>query len=298
MKPAGRYLSALAQRNAEAYLAHTQPVAILLVGSAARDECDFFSDLDLLLYYDELPTDEQLERARRQITDAAFRPLGPRGASSVLDTYSINGIECQAGHMLVAGVEHDLTRVLREFDIDPVLHKKILGLQGGVPLHGAELIHRWQARLADFPDGLARTMVEHYLGQIFPMWFYQDMLAQRDTVLWQQQLLVECAHSILGILAGLNRRYYSPFQFKRMRQFIAGLRIAPDHLAEQLEGLFDPSVPAASRATALVRATLDLVDQHRSDVNTTTIRDQLDQRQRTWTIPAEWDRRLGRHHGA
>jgi predicted nucleotidyltransferase len=40
---------------AAAYVVHTQPRAILLVGSAATGEVDGYSDVDLILYYDLVP---------------------------------------------------------------------------------------------------------------------------------------------------------------------------------------------------------------------------------------------------
>jgi hypothetical protein len=56
------HLRTLAQRVAGSYIARTEPRAILLVGSGALGEADCYSDLDLVLYYDELPSDESVRR--------------------------------------------------------------------------------------------------------------------------------------------------------------------------------------------------------------------------------------------
>ena len=58
LRTAGTYLLALARRNAAVYATHLQVRAILLMGSAAEGQSDFFSDLDMAIYYDELPSDE------------------------------------------------------------------------------------------------------------------------------------------------------------------------------------------------------------------------------------------------
>jgi hypothetical protein len=42
-------LQALAKRLADSYIAHAQPRAILLVGSAATGDADEYSDLDMLV---------------------------------------------------------------------------------------------------------------------------------------------------------------------------------------------------------------------------------------------------------
>ena len=52
------------------------------------------------------------------------------------------------------------------------------------------------------------------------------------------ETFVESSYRILGILAGLNRLYFSAFHFKRQGQFIRQLQIAPDNLAERIESLF------------------------------------------------------------
>jgi len=58
-----------------------------------------------------------------------------------------------------------------------------MGIQRGVPLHGADLIEHWQARCAQVPDALARGMVEYYLRQTMPLWYFADALDRRDATL-------------------------------------------------------------------------------------------------------------------
>ncbi|WP_228052291.1 hypothetical protein [Nodosilinea sp. LEGE 07298] len=42
--------------------------------------------------------------------------------------------------------------------------KGMSGTLNGIPLYGEPLIQQWKARIADYPNGLAQKMVEHYLG--------------------------------------------------------------------------------------------------------------------------------------
>ena len=51
-------------------------------------------------------------------------------------------------------------------------------------------------------------------------------------------MLLEAAFNLLGVLAGLNRLYYSRFELKRMRELIAKMELAPPRLADRLESLF------------------------------------------------------------
>jgi predicted nucleotidyltransferase len=61
---ASHFLLALARRNAQVYAAHPNTRAILVTGSAAEGVSDFYSDLDMILYYEKLPTAEDLRYER------------------------------------------------------------------------------------------------------------------------------------------------------------------------------------------------------------------------------------------
>lgn len=111
----------------------------------------------------------------------------------------------------------------------------------------------------------------------------QSKLTKRDTTLWYYQILVESAQNILGVLSGLNRLYYSTFQFKRMGRFVEQMKIAPENLASRLEGLFyHEAFIAVNELEALVRETVELVEIHMPQVNTDEAKRKLGWRQRPW----------------
>jgi hypothetical protein len=155
-------------------------------------------------------------------------------------------------------------------------------------LYGNGLIEGWKVRAAAYPDALAQAMVEKYLT-VFPLWSLQERFSARDAALWQYQCLIEAAQNILGVLAGLNRLYYSTFQFKRMRDFIGKMRVAPHALAERLEGLFVSSAAvAASQVEELFAETVALVEQEMPQVDTAAARRWLGDRQQPWgPVPEE-----------
>jgi hypothetical protein len=92
---------------------------------------------------------------------------------------------------------------------------------------------------------------------------------------------------ILGVLAGLNRLYYSTYQFKRTQAFVGKMNLAPARLADRLETLF-----GADRATAiqelenLVRETVDLVGIHMPELDTAHVQLYMGERVRPWSPPA------------
>jgi hypothetical protein len=191
----------------------------------------------------------------------------------------VRGVECQVVHATIAAWERDMATVLEQLDVTSPLQKALSGLVEGVPLHGEPLIREWQARAADYPAALARAMVERRLA-FFPIWGLEEQFATRDATVWRYGALVE---AVQHLLAGLNRLYFSPFQFKRAEAFIAKMQIAPQNLAARLEALFRAEPRAAGpMLEALVRGTLDCVEQQMPEVGTSGVRRLLGWRQAPW----------------
>jgi hypothetical protein len=285
MNEASQYLIELARRNAQVYIAHPNAKAAMVTGSSAEGKSDFYSDIDMMIYYDALPSDEELVAAREQ-NDGSERlwEIGDRAEGAFIESYKREGVECQIVHTTITAWENQMAVVLKELDVTSPLQKALSGTLSGVPLYGEALIAQWKAQAANYPDALREKMVAHYL-QFFPIWGMQDRFFIRDATLWFHQIRVEGAQNLLGVLAGLNRLYYSTFQFKRMRAFIAQMTIAPPHLSERLEALLaaEPR-PAAALLEALVRETVALVEREMPQVDTSAARKRIDYHQQAWQI--------------
>src|SRR5882672_7516369 len=104
---ASRCLLGLARRNAQIYVARCAPRAILLTGSAASGNADFYSDIDMIVYYDAvLPTEERLQAARADIGAESYKESYPRWDDHTCgETYQVGGVECQVGHNVIADME-------------------------------------------------------------------------------------------------------------------------------------------------------------------------------------------------
>lgn len=286
MTEASRYLVALAARVAVAYVAQTGPRAILLTGSTAEGASDYYSDLDLIAYYDRLPTEDQHAAARSSVQATDVRAPAGRDAEAYIEEYVLQGVECQVAHCAISAWERDMATVLEEFTPGTHIQKAITGLLDGVALHGEELIGRWQARAATYPDGLAQATVEHHL-RFFPLWLAAERWDARDATIFYHQMLVETSLNLLGVLTGLNRLYYSTFQFKRLHRFVGKMRFAPECLADRLDALFalDP-VGAGTALERLVDETVALVETHMPTVDTTLARRHIGVRHRPWSPAA------------
>ncbi|HSM83887.1 MAG TPA: hypothetical protein VLS96_19515 [Nodosilinea sp.] len=274
----------LATHNAAAYIANPKTKAAMLTGSVAEGLGDEYSDCEMCFYYDELPSEAELYLARQQ--NQGSEPLWTLGSlqeGSLAESYLVNGVEFQIGHETIANWEKTISTILEDFDLSPMM-KAMSGTLIGIPLYGEPLIHQWKARISNYPDGLAQKMVEQYLN-FFAIWGMQEKLSRRDTTLWYYQILVESAQNILGVMSGLNRLYYTTSQFKRMGRYVDQMKIAPANLSTRLEGLFrDEAHIAVNELEALVQETVQLVEIHMPQVDTSSAKQKLGWRQQPWPI--------------
>jgi len=285
MTPESEYLLNLAKRNLQAYLSLPTLRAAMVTGSVALGVSDHYSDIDMMIYYDALPDDEALlsARLRNGGTELLWR-VDSRAEGELMESYRVHGVECQIAHATITAWERDMAMVLEQHNVKTPLHKALSGTLEGVPLYGAELINTWKARIADYPPALAQAMVEQHL-QFFPLWSIQPQLAVRDATVWHYQILTEAAYNLLAILAGLNHQYFTTFQFKRMRHFLAQLTILPIGFAARLDRLFTAEFPmAALELEALIDETIELVAQQMPQVDVSGVRKKIGQRKSAWNF--------------
>ena len=254
-------LRRLGDRVAELEIARTGPRAVLLTGSAAIGEADNNSDLDLILYHDEVPGYDQLAACRSELGATEFVELG-RADGELAEQFKVGAIDCQLAHSAVAAWDREMDSVLVHLEVDSAVQKALGGLLEGIVLHDPDgLLESWRKRASDYPEALRVAMVDANL--VIPAtWYIADRLKARDARLWLREELVDSAFRILGVLAGLNRVYFSRFQFKRLHRFAHGLAMAPADLADRLDLLVsgddDLAVATLEQLVVELRALVEL----------------------------------------
>ena len=283
MNEVSQYLLALAKQQIQAYTAHPQAKAAMITGSTATGQADYYSDVEMFIYYDQLPPKEALQLVRQQNQGSKpTRVFDGHGEGHFGEFYFVDDVDFQVGHWTVSFLEQEIATVLQELDVDSPRQKILSGILDCVPVYGESLILKWQREISNYPDALAGAMVRKYF-KFFPIWALQSHLAERDATLFQHQIRLEIGQNLLGVLAGLNRLYYSTFQFKRMRQFIDCMNFAPDNLYLRLENIYHQEpLSAANQLRELVYETVELVEQHMPEIDTSKVRQSLDRQERTW----------------
>jgi predicted nucleotidyltransferase len=267
MHSATEHLREVARRIVDAALERVPLRAAMVVGSAARGDADFYSDLDLLLYVDELPPERTLAEIRETV--GGTNPIRKNEPTEHFcgEEFEVDDVRTEVSFMTVARVEWRLDQLLERLEeIDSPVQKVLAGMLEGLPLYGEELVQRWQARMRDYPAPLRRAMIERHWS-FFPVWYHGESMAARDAELWRLDMLLEAAFNLLAVLAGLNRLYFGRSELKRMRTLIAKMELAPSNLADRLESLFqlEPEA-AAAELGRLVEETRVLVTREFPDL--------------------------------
>ena len=90
-----------------------------------------------------------------------------------------------------------------------------------------------------------------------------------DLVVFYEYVLATM-RNVVGVLAGLNRVYVAPEKLKRVGAVVSGMELTPPNAAARLDALLDlPREQVEPELDDLVARTLDLVDEHLPEVDTT-----------------------------
>jgi hypothetical protein len=223
------------------------------------------------IVFETLPTERELLAACQRAGGGAAWAWqnGELQKEGMAVGFDLGGIEVQIAYTDRQILQRDLDELLVQHKPDTLNHKIAEGLLKAEPLIDAERLAAWRAQVQAFPPALGDAMMRHYMAEPTP-WKWFGYLLRRDSALWCRELLVDACFREFGVLAGLNNRYFTTFQFKRMHRFAATLRIAPPDLADRVEALLVAPLPPAFEALyALDGEVLALLAEHAPQIDLT-----------------------------
>ena len=258
----------LAQQVAQAHVAIGDEALLALVsGSVVEAQADALSDVDMSVVLHAMPERSVLQAACTRGGGAPWNWTWGSEAEGLMVQFELSGVQIQIAYTTHARLQGELDELLVAHNPDTPLHKLAEGMLKAVSLVNAPALAAIQARLAAFPPALGRAMVEHGLKTVTP-WRAVSQLIHRDTPLWCRELQVEACYALLLMLCGLNRRYFTRFQVKRVGGLAAKLVRAPWALAVRMEALLcAPPAEAFAQLHGLEGEVLALVAQHLPDID-------------------------------
>lgn len=268
LKAGARQRVDIAQRVADAHGGIDDASLVAFVsGSTVDDLVDERSDVDMSVVFAALPDAQRLREACRRVGGEWAWTIGNLADGAGVVSFPVDGIEVQIGYSAWARLSDDLDELLLRHNPDTPIHKLAEGVLKARALRGAEQLAALQARLAAFPPELGLAMVRHALATPMP-WRIVPQLLQRDAGLWLRELQVDACYRLLLALCGLNRRYFTRFQVKRVGRLASLLPLAPPQLAARIDTLLAaPHEAAFSQLYLLEGDVLALLAEHLPQVD-------------------------------
>ena len=269
LNPHGRLRLAIAQRVANAHRGIDDASLMAVVsGSTVEGLADERSDVDMSVVFAALPAEAVLRGACRHVGGEWLWTIGALAEGGMVVAFQVaGGIEVQIAYNSHTQLNADLDQVLVDHNPDTPNHKLAEGMLKALPLAGEPQLAALKLRLAAFPPALGRAMVLHGLATPTP-WRAIAQIIHRDAELWCREIQVDACYRLLMILCGLNQRYFTRFQVKRMRRLAAQLRVAPPALPHRIEALLAaPPHDAFTLLHTLDGEVLDLVTRHLPDID-------------------------------
>ncbi|NOK61613.1 MAG: hypothetical protein GFH27_549313n21 [Chloroflexi bacterium AL-W] len=269
-------LMALAQRVATEHMQDPNLEAILLTGSVVYGQVDDVSDIDMTLYYADLPSPAMFEAIQQKALGSGGGIYGYDPQEGLACYRFVEGIKVDTGHQTTASLTEMLQKFVAKPDLDNDTHHIIMsGVQRGMALYGDAIIHGWQNQLAGIAPDFFRQLVETNL-RFAPRAVLQEMGVERRDYWLVNELILEAQQRILKVICGLNRRI-PPGKIKGMDVSLATCAIVPSNVTERLREVWMlPPTEAVAALIDLEQDLLDLVDIHLPQIDTQSERQRLD----------------------
>lgn len=243
--------------------------AIVVGGSVARGFADEYSDLEMPLFWETLPTDDlRLAIAADLGADFLYPFNGPAWEDNLL----IQGLQVDLWHCAVSDEEQVIASVLQGSNLDLGASNFMDTLRSCVPLHGEELIACWKAKAQIYPDDLAARNIAQAVSALEAT--HLSVLARRgnSTLFYGQVSAIQ--QQVFMILLALNRRYFPTFKW--IYPTLAELAIKPDAAEARFRQAYTlPPLEAAEDTARIVTETLRLVEAQFPQIDTKEVPNQL-----------------------
>jgi len=253
-------LKKLAVQAAEQYACIPNIEAVMLAGSVSRDWQDEFSDIELLIFWRQAPSDEERTQIINQL-DGKLLEFHPYEEEEWAETYTVNGVKFEISSFLTETVRQTIHQVTQEFAINPDLQCIAAAVQHGIALYGDKTIEQLKKDVEHYPPELQVEVINHY-SDFGSRWNNREALVHRKDWLMFYKVVVSVETNIMGLLFGLNRQFIPHPAFKWQRNSLALMEIKPDNCAARLESVFfqAPS-EAIKELEALIEEIFGLIHQ-------------------------------------
>ena len=253
--------------------------AIVVGGSVARGYADVYSDLEMPLFWDDLPSDEVRKAI---VADLGAEFLYGYDGPSNEDQLLIDGFQVDFWQCSVAYEETVFEDVLKRFDTDLGSSNFMDTVRACIPLRGEALIARWKEMAQCYPDELTVKNIAESLGRLDRG--HLEVHSQRQNPTMVYGVIGELQKQVFFILLALNREYFP--SHKWMYRSLAKMRLKPAGIARRFREAYTcPQAEAIRETLSVVGETLALVEEHCPQIDTSVVKKRLFVPRRVYEAP-------------
>lgn len=201
---ASKWRISLAENLAGFYSSHPEVVMVCLGGSSARGISDSYSDLDIIVYWNEL--DEDWIRAEPLKTAIGLErtDIVSMGPGTFVESYHMDGLKVDFGHSTMKKWEEWTVPLTA----DPDQISMVGGFLASIPFYGEELFKQWHDRLNNYPDEIAVEVVKKNMGFYVRGYLLNQCLNRGDFLAYQDGMC-SMLKRLISTTAALNGCFYS-----------------------------------------------------------------------------------------
>ena len=283
MTEASKWRFKIAEKIAASYAQNSKVCAIMVAGSTGRGVADRFSDLEVDVYYDAAPTNEErIAMAQR----AGGVDVGlAEDEIEWEEQFYMDGFHVATSTFLVSTMEQFLGLTIDRCEVNEDAQMRLHSVLHSKTLVGDALVHVWREKAKQFPNGLMHAMLAKYL-HFRGFGYAEDMFAARDDALVLYEIFVRIGQQMMCALMGLNRMYLPmPSGLKWMDESIGEMVIKPVDLSARMKRTFQLDLVDGLREwQVLIGEVMDLVDEYGFGFDTTSYRERLKARRQVWDV--------------
>ncbi|WP_088043317.1 DUF4037 domain-containing protein [Bacillus sp. EAC] len=224
--------------------------AVLLAGSVSRNWEDEFSDIELLIFWKEEPTDED-RKIPIQILNGRIIDFHDFEDEEWAETYITNNVKLEISSFLTKTIERAIEEVTLNFETSFDLQCLIASVHFGVPLYGELMIATLKEKVSEYPKSLSEAMILEHID-FGNRWNNREALLSRKDWLMFYKVVDSVQTNIMALLFGLNRQYVIHPGFKWQKNSLETMENIPENALERLELIFTGDPEAGLKELELI----------------------------------------------
>jgi predicted nucleotidyltransferase len=236
--------------------------AMAIGGSVARGYADEYSDLEILIFWEILPSEDTRKLIIKELGAEFFRPYNHESGE---DNLTIKGFRIDLWHISLQAEEEIIKTVMNDFKIDFGSSNAIDTIRACIPLYGEDIINIWKTKVTEYPKEIMVQSIKEVLETIdisqIDLYLYRNNM----TILYEQ--IINLQKKIFLILLALNKEFFPTYKwmYKAFKNFI----IKPKNIEQRFINAFESSPKEALKDTIkILKETLDIVNKLYPEIDT------------------------------